>query len=137
MYTEELMKRFRHPKNAGTIKDADGVGEQGNIRCGDVMKLYIKVKNNRITDARFETFGCAAAIAASDVLCDVTKGKTLEEALKITKDNIMRPLGDLPPVKVHCSLLGVEALRDAIRDYRKKRRERIKGERGYIKYAQV
>ncbi|MDD5178258.1 MAG: iron-sulfur cluster assembly scaffold protein [Candidatus Nanoarchaeia archaeon] len=121
MYSESIIKRFRNPKFAGEIKNADGVGEEGNIRCGDIMKVYIKVKNNKITDAKFKTFGCAAAIAASDALCELSIGKTIEEALKITKSDIINLLGgDVPPIKHHCSILGVETLHKAIENYKTK-----------------
>ncbi|MDD5254149.1 MAG: iron-sulfur cluster assembly scaffold protein [Candidatus Nanoarchaeia archaeon] len=121
MYSEKLMERFRNPKFVGKIKYPDGVGEEGNMRCGDIMKLYIKVKDNKIMDAKFETFGCAAAIATSDALCELAIGKTLGEALKIKKEDIIKLLGgDVPKIKYHCSVLGVETLHKAIEDYKKK-----------------
>ncbi|MBS3107537.1 iron-sulfur cluster assembly scaffold protein [Candidatus Woesearchaeota archaeon] len=120
-YNEKVIKRFSKPKNVGEIKNADGIGKVGNPRCGDVMELFIKVKNNKIVDAKFRTFGCVAAIATSDALCDMVKGKTIEEAKKITNQDIVNDLGTLPPIKVHCSVLGREALDAAIKDYENKK----------------
>lgn len=122
MYSKEVMKRFKDPENSGKMKDPDGVGEQGNLKCGDVMKLYIKVKKGKIVDAKFKTFGCAAAIAAADMLCDLIKGKSIKEAMKIKREDILKPLGELPAQKVHCSVLGVETLHKAIEDCRKRGR---------------
>ena len=119
-YSKKVLCHFRNPNNVGKIKNADGVGEVGNIVCGDVMRLYIKVKNEVIKDVKFETYGCAAAVATSSVITDLVKGKTIEEALKMDKEKIIKSLGYLPPAKIHCSLLSVEALRKAIEDYRKK-----------------
>ena len=116
-YTKELMKHFENPKFVKSLKNPDGVGEIGNVACGDVMHLEIKVKNNKIEDIGFKTFGCGAAIASSDVVCELAKGKTLEEAKKLTKDDIVEMLGGMPPIKVHCSVLGIEALKKAILDY--------------------
>lgn len=116
------MKRFKKPRNVGSIRNADGVGEVGNLKCGDILKLYIKVEKNKITDIKFETFGCVAAIAASDALCDLAKGKTVDAALKITDKDIAKELGGLPCIKLHCSVLGSNALRKAIEDYKKKRK---------------
>ncbi len=122
MYTEEVMKHFSHPKNAGVIENADGVGEVGNAVCGDMMRLYIKVGENEkgekiIRDIKFQTFGCVAAIASSSMLTELAKGKTLEDAMRLTKEDVLKALGGLPPVKVHCSLLAVDALHEAIYDY--------------------
>ncbi len=121
MYSEKVMMAFRNPHNMGSIKDADGVGKVGNPICGDVMHLYIKVEDNRIKNIKFETFGCAAAIATSSIITDLAKGKTLEEALKISRDDIASELGGLPPIKLHCSVLAADALREAIYDYLKKK----------------
>lgn len=121
MYTKKVLKHFTRPKNAGCMKNADGVGEAGNARCGDVLRVYIKVKDNKIVDAKFQTYGCVAAIASSDVLCDLVKGKTVDEALKISNKDIVKALGGLPGIKVHCSVLGSTALKKAIEDYKKKR----------------
>jgi len=121
MYSEKVLEHFKKPHNVGKMNDADGIGVVGNRACGDVMKLYIKVKDNKIIDIKFETMGCAAAIATSSIITDLAKGRTIEEALKITKDNIVDELEGLPPVKVHCSLLAIDALHAAIKDYKKKK----------------
>ena len=120
MYSEKVMEHFRSPRNMGEIKDADGVGTVGNPICGDLMTIYIKVKNDKITDVKFKTFGCAAAIATSSMITELAKGKTLDEASKITRDNVANELDGLPPIKMHCSNLAADALREAIKDYRKK-----------------
>lgn len=124
-YSKKVLQEFTNPKNMGEIKDADGIGKVGNPVCGDVMWLYIKVgkKNNKevITDIKFKTFGCAAAIATSSMITQLAKGKTLAEAEKITRSNVADSLKGLPPVKMHCSNLASEALRKAIEDYRKQR----------------
>ncbi len=124
MYSTKVMEHFQNPRNVGEIKDADGVGEIGNPVCGDIMKLYIKVKANRILDAKFKTFGCGAAIATSSMVTELVKGKTLEEAEKISRDTVAEALDGLPPIKMHCSNLAADALHKAIEDYRNK--ERIK-----------
>ena len=124
MYSEKVMEHFQNPRNVGEIKDADGVGEIGNPVCGDIMKLYIKVSDNRITEAKFKTFGCGAAIATSSMVTELVKGKTLEEAEKISRDTVAEALGGLPPVKMHCSNLAADALQKAIDDYRKRRQGR-------------
>ena len=118
LYSEKVMDHFQNPRNVGEIKDADGVGEIGNPVCGDIMKLYIKVKDNRILDAKFKTFGCGAAIATSSMVTELVKGKTLEEAEKISRDTVAEALDGLPPVKMHCSNLAADALHKAIEDYR-------------------
>jgi len=118
IYSQKVMDHFKNPHNQGSIKDADAIGEVGNPTCGDVMKIYLKIKNDKIEDIKFETLGCAAAIAVSSALTDMVKGKTLEQALKVTKDNIVEDLGGLPAPKVHCSMLGVEALHEAIKNYK-------------------
>jgi nitrogen fixation protein NifU and related proteins len=118
MYTDKVLAHFKNPHNQGEMKDANAVGQEGNPVCGDVMKIYLKIENNVIQDVKFETLGCAAAIAVSSDLTDMVKGKTLEEALKITKDDVVKDLGGLPPVKVHCSMLGVDALHKAIANYK-------------------
>ncbi|MAG20145.1 iron-sulfur cluster assembly scaffold protein [archaeon] len=119
MYTKKVMKHFQKPKNYGEMKDADAIGTAGNERCGDILKIYLKIKNNKIQKISFETFGCPAAISASDVLCELCKGKTLKQALNITAKDISEYLGDLPKLKQHCSVLGKEALKKAIEDYKK------------------
>ncbi|MFC2174995.1 Fe-S cluster assembly scaffold protein NifU [archaeon] len=120
LYSEKVMEHFRNPHNMGKIEGADGVGKVGNPICGDVMYIYIKVKDNVIEDIKFETFGCASAIATSSMITDLAKGKTLEEAEKITRDQVAGDLGGLPPIKMHCSNLAADALREAIKDYRSK-----------------
>jgi nitrogen fixation NifU-like protein len=122
MYSEKVMEHFENPRNVGEIKDADGVGEIGNPVCGDIMKLYIKVNDNRITEAKFKTFGCGAAIATSSMVTELVKGKTLEEAEKISRNTVAEALDGLPPVKMHCSNLAADALHKAIEDYREKRK---------------
>ena len=119
-YTEKVKEHFFHPRNVGEIKNADGIGKVGNPTCGDVMAIYIKVKDGRIVDIKFKTFGCTAAIATSSILTEMVKGKTLDEALKITRDDVANELGGLPSIKMHCSNLAADALREAIKDYRSK-----------------
>lgn len=119
-YSEKVMDHFMNPRNVGEIPDADGVGSVGNPVCGDIMKMYIKVKDNVITDVKFKTFGCGAAIATSSMATEMIKGKTIEEALQLTNTAVAEALGGLPPVKMHCSLLAEEAVRSAIDDYLKK-----------------
>jgi nitrogen fixation NifU-like protein len=126
MYSEKVMEHFQNPRNVGEIEDADGVGEIGNPVCGDIMKLYIKVKDNRILDAKFQTFGCGAAIATSSMVTELVKGKTLEEAEKISRDTVAEALDGLPPIKMHCSNLAADALHKAIEDYRNKIRTQKK-----------
>ena len=119
-YSKKVMTHFTNPKNMGEIKNADAVGEAGNPRCGDIMKIYIKVKNNKISTIKFKTLGCGAAIASSDVLCGLAKGKTLEQAQKLTGTDVVKNLGKIPAVKVHCSFLAQEALANAIDNYNKR-----------------
>jgi len=122
LYTQKVMETFKNPHNYGRIKNASGVGKVGNPVCGDVMWLYIKVdKNEIIKDIKFETFGCVAAISTSSIITDLVKGKTIKQALKITKDNIVKSLGGLPKIKYHCSILAVDALKEAIKDYESKK----------------
>ncbi len=111
------MKHFLNPKNMGEIGDADGVGDIGNMKCGDRMVVYLKVKDGFLEDVKFKTFGCVAAIAASDILCELAKGLSIEEAKKIDNNKIIEKLGGLPNLKLHCSVLGAEALKKAIQDY--------------------
>jgi nitrogen fixation NifU-like protein len=115
-YNEEVLKRFRKPKFAGKIEDADAIGEVGNVSCGDVLKIYLKIKDNTIKDIKFQTFGC---VAASDVVCELAKGRTLDSAFSISRKEIIDKLISLPPIKHHCSVLGEEALRDALLKYKK------------------
>ncbi len=122
VYSEKVMEHFMNPRNVGEIKDADGVGEVGNPVCGDLMTIYIKVKDNVISDIKFKTFGCGAAIATSSMVTELVKGKTIDEALKITNKDVAEELDGLPPVKMHCSLLAEEGLKAAIEDYRKRKK---------------
>jgi len=122
-YSEKVMEHFKNPRNVGEILDADGVGNVGNPVCGDIMRLYIKVKDNRITDAKFKTFGCGAAIATSSMVTEIVKGKTIEEALQVSNRAVAEALGGLPKVKMHCSVLAEEALKSAIDDYLKKNKK--------------
>jgi nitrogen fixation NifU-like protein len=122
MYTEKVMEHFKNPRNVGEIPDADGVGTVGNPVCGDLMTIYIKVKDNRLTDIKFKTFGCGSAIATSSMITELAKGRTLEEAMKITRANVADSLGGLPPVKMHCSNLAADALHAAIEEYYKKQK---------------
>ncbi|MFC1651795.1 Fe-S cluster assembly scaffold protein NifU [Patescibacteria group bacterium] len=121
MYNKKVEEHFFHPHNVGEIKDADGVGKVGNPRCGDIMKVWIKIKDDKIEDIKFKTFGCAAAIATSSVMTDLVKGKTIEEALKVDNKQIVEGLGELPPVKLHCSILAADALKAAIKNYKEKK----------------
>ena len=120
MYSKKVMQHFMKPKHVGEIKNPDGVATVGNVLCGDQMVVFIKVKDNKIIDAKFKTFGCGAAIASSDVLCELAKGKTIDQALKITNKDIDKYLGGLPKIKMHCSVLGMEGLHRSIEDYKKK-----------------
>ena len=120
MYSDVVMEHFRNPRNVGVIEDADGVGEVGNPRCGDVMKITIKVKNEHIEDVKFQTLGCAAAIATSSMVTEVAKGLSLDEAMKINRDAIADRLQGLPPFKMHCSNLAADGLHKAIEDYRQR-----------------
>ena len=117
MYSTKVMEHFQDPHNVGEIPDADGVGNVGNPVCGDIMRLYIKVKDNIITEAKFKTFGCGAAIATSSMVTDMVQGKTIEEALQVSNKAVAEALGGLPKVKMHCSVLAEQALQGAINDY--------------------
>ncbi len=120
IYSERVMDHFTNPRNVGEIENPDGVGEEGNPVCGDMMTFYIKVKDNRLEDVKFKTFGCGAAIAVSSMVSEMAKGKTLEEAMKITPQTVADELEGLPKNKLHCSNLGAQALQKAIQDYRSK-----------------
>lgn len=125
MYTDLVMDHFSNPRNVGTIPDADGVGLEGNPVCGDLMKIFIKVNEDRIEDIKFQTFGCGAAIATSSMVTEMVKGKTLDEALKVTNRKVAEALGGLPSQKMHCSNLAADALHKAIEDYKKKLEARV------------
>ena len=120
MYSDKVMDHFENPRNIGVIEDADGIGTVGNPVCGDVMKMYLKIKDNVIVDVKFKTFGCASAIATSSMATEMIKGKTIEEALEMTNKAVAEALDGLPPVKMHCSILTEEAVKAAIEDYQKK-----------------
>jgi len=123
MYTEKVLDHFRNPRNMGEMKDADGIGKVGNPTCGDVMAIYIKVKDDRIVDIKFQTYGCTAAIASSSIATELVKGKTLDEAMKLSRDDVANELGGLPAIKMHCSNLASDALHEAIKDYRMKNKK--------------
>jgi len=120
-YSEKVMDHFYNPRNVGEIEDADGIGEVGNPQCGDIMKIYLKIDNDVITDIKFKTFGCGAAVATSSMTTELVKGKTIDEALKLTNKVVAEALDGLPPVKMHCSVLAEEALRSALADYYRRR----------------
>lgn len=120
MYSEKVMDHFVNPRNVGEIENPDGVGEVGNARCGDIMKVFLKVEDDIIVDVKFKTFGCGAAIATSSMSTELIKGKTIDEALQITNKSVTDALDGLPPVKMHCSVLAEEAVKKAIEDYRAK-----------------
>ena len=120
MYTDKVMDHFTNPRNVGEIKDASGVGEVGNAKCGDIMRIYLDIEDDRIKDVKFKTFGCGAAIATSSMVTELVMGKTLEEALEVTNNTVAEALDGLPPAKMHCSNLAVDAMHAAIQDYMKK-----------------
>jgi len=126
MYSDKIMEHFLNPRNVGEITDPDGVGQVGNAKCGDIMKMYIKVHDNRIVDVKFKTFGCGAAIATSSMATEIIKGQTLDEAMKLSNKAVAEALGGLPAVKMHCSVLAEEAIKGAIEDYRSKQTHAIK-----------
>ena len=123
MYSEKVMDHFTNPRNVGEIKDASGVGEVGNAKCGDIMKIYIKVDNNIITDVKFNTFGCGSAIASSSMATEMIKGKSLDDALELTNKAVAEALDGLPAHKMHCSVLAEEAIKAAIDDYKEKHKD--------------
>ena len=121
MYTTKVIDIFKTSKNAGALRGADAIGTVGNMQCGDIMKLYLKLDDKgTIVDAKFKTFGCVSAIASCDVACDLVKGKTLEEALKITNKDVLNVLGEIPAAKIHCSVMAQEAIESAVKDYNKR-----------------
>lgn len=120
MYSDKVMDHFTSPRNVGEIEKADGVGEVGNAKCGDIMKIYLKIENNIIVDVKFKTFGCGAAIATSSIATEMIKGKSVDEALKLTNKAVVEALDGLPPQKIHCSVLAEEAVKAAIEDYKNK-----------------
>ena len=122
MYTDKVMDHFTNPRNVGEIKDASGVGEVGNAKCGDIMRIYLDIEDGRIKDVKFKTFGCGAAIATSSMVTELVMGKTLEEALEVTNNTVAEALDGLPPAKMHCSNLAADAMHAAIQDYMKKQK---------------
>ncbi|MBO5166513.1 MAG: Fe-S cluster assembly scaffold protein NifU [Lachnospiraceae bacterium] len=117
LYSEKVMDHFRNPRNVGSMEDADGIGEVGNAKCGDIMKIYLKIENDMIADVKFETFGCGSAIAASSMATELIKGKPVSEALQLTNKAVVEALDGLPPHKIHCSVLAEEAIKAALKDY--------------------
>ena len=117
LYTETVMDHFKNPRNVGSMENADGIGEVGNAKCGDIMKIYLKIENDVITDVKFETFGCGSAIASSSVATEMIKGKSISDALSLTNREVVDALGGLPAHKLHCSVLAEEAIKSAIKDY--------------------
>jgi nitrogen fixation NifU-like protein len=120
MYNEKVMEHFTNPRNVGEIPDADGMGEVGNAKCGDIMRMYLKIEDNRIVDVKFKTFGCGSAIASSSVATELIKGRTIKEALALTNQEVITALGGLPTVKIHCSVLAEQAIKAALLDYANK-----------------
>ncbi|MBU5254932.1 Fe-S cluster assembly scaffold protein NifU [Tissierella praeacuta] len=127
MYSEKVMDHFQNPRNVGEILDADGIGEVGNAKCGDIMKMYLKIENGIIEDVKFKTFGCGSAIASSSMATELIKGKTIEEAMELTNKAVAEALDGLPPVKMHCSVLAEQAIKSALLDYSKKNNVYIEG----------
>ena len=117
LYTETVMDHFKNPRNVGSMENADGVGEVGNAKCGDIMKIYLKIKDDIITDVKFETFGCGSAIASSSIATEMIKGKSIADTLALTNKEVVEALGGLPTHKLHCSVLAEEAIKSAIKDY--------------------
>ena len=131
MYTETVMDHFRNPRNVGRIENADGIGEVGNAKCGDIMKIYLKINNDIIEDVKFETFGCGSAIASSSMATELIKGKSINEAVELSNKAVIEALGGLPPVKVHCSVLAEQSIKSALYDYAQKTGKVIKGLENY------
>lgn len=127
MYSEKVMEHFQNPRNVGEILDADGVGEVGNAKCGDIMKMYLKIEDGVIEDVKFKTFGCGSAIASSSMATELIKGKTIEDAMNLTNRAVAEALDGLPPVKMHCSVLAEQAIKSALLDYSKKNNVHIDG----------
>lgn len=131
LYTEKVMDHFTNPRNVGEIENADGMGEVGNAKCGDIMRIYLKIENDVIEEVKFKTFGCGSAIASSSVSTEMIKGKTVEEALALTNKEVVNELGGLPTVKLHCSVLAEQAIKAAIYDYAKKHGKHYAGLEGF------
>lgn len=132
LYTAKVMDHFTNPRNVGELENPDGVGEVGNAKCGDIMRIYINVEDDRIKDIKFKTFGCGSAIAASSIATEMILGKTIDEALQVTNKQVIEELGGLPAVKVHCSVLAEQALKAAIYDYATKNNKTYKALEGYV-----
>lgn len=131
MYTETVMDHFRNPRNVGQIENADGIGQVGNAKCGDIMKIYLKINDDIIEDVKFETFGCGSAIASSSMATELIKGKSVDEAVELSNKAVVEALGGLPPVKLHCSVLAEQAIKSALYDYGQKNNRAIKGLENY------
>ncbi|NMA85698.1 MAG: Fe-S cluster assembly scaffold protein NifU [Tissierellia bacterium] len=127
MYSEKVMEHFKNPRNVGEIQNADGVGEVGNPKCGDIMKMYLKIEDDTIVDVKFKTFGCGSAIASSSMATELIKGKTIKEAMEISNKAVAEALDGLPPIKMHCSVLAEQAIKSALLDYSKKNNIEIEG----------
>lgn len=127
MYTKEVMDHFTNPRNVGEIENADGIGEVGNVKCGDIMRMYLKIDDNIITDVKFKTYGCGSAIASSSMATELIKGKTIQEAMDFSNKEVIDELGGLPPVKIHCSVLAEQAIKAALKDYSEKTGVHIDG----------
>ena len=123
LYSEKVMDHFRNPRNVGSIEDADGIGEVGNAKCGDIMKIYLKIDDDTVTDAKFETFGCGSAIASSSMATELIKGKPLSEVMQLTNKAVMEALDGLPVYKLHCSVLAEEAIQAALKDYEERKKK--------------
>lgn len=137
LYSEKVMDHFSNPRNVGVIDNADAVGEVGNVQCGDIMRIYLKIEDDVIEDIKFKTFGCGSAIASSSITTELVKGKTVEEALKLTNKNVVDELGGLPPAKVHCSVLAEDALKIAIYNYAEKTGKSYKGLEGLLSLIHI
>jgi nitrogen fixation protein NifU and related proteins len=131
MYTEIVMDHFKNPRNVGSIENADGVGQVGNAKCGDIMKIYLKINDDIIEDAKFETFGCGSAIASSSMATELIIGKSIDDAVEFSNKAVVEALGGLPPVKIHCSVLAEQAIKSALYDYAQKTNKVIKGLENY------
>ena len=131
MYTETVMDHFKNPRNVGSIENADGVGQVGNPKCGDIMKIYLKIKDDIIEDVKFETFGCGSAIASSSMATELIKGKSINDAVELSNKAVIEALGGLPPIKIHCSVLAEQAVKSALYNYSQKTGKTIKGLENY------
>lgn len=135
MYTDQVMDHFTNPRNMGVIEDPDGVGEVGNLKCGDIMKIYLRIENDIVTDVKFKTFGCGSAVASSSVATELIKGKTVEKALALSNQEVVQALGGLPTVKIHCSVLAEQAIKAAVYDYAQKTGKTYDGLKNFDPHA--